>query len=391
MYVNQRNYHPYSGRVNMVSPKFFIDTLKSFDIDFFAGVPDSLLKNICAYITDNLPAEQNIIAANEGGAMGIAAGYHLATGKIPVVYMQNSGEGNIINPLASLTDKEVYNIPVLLVIGWRGRPGVHDEPQHVKQGKVTTGLLNTMGINYAILPKDEEGAAKQIKIAADFMKKTNECYALVIEKDTFDAYKLQNVEVNDLNMTREEAIQKVAASIEDTACIVSTTGMISRELFEARTAWNQGHERDFLTVGSMGHASQIALGIALQKPERKVYCFDGDGASIMHMGNMAITASMKCKNYVHVVFNNGAHDSVGGQPTVGLKIDLCAVAKAVGYVAIYSVETMEELEEKLVELKNAEGPILLQVCVKKGNRKDLGRPTTTPIQNKEALMAFLSK
>ena len=155
-------------------------------MDFYAGVPDSLLKNICAYITDNLPAEQNIIAANEGGAMGIAAGYHLATGKVPVVYMQNSGEGNIINPLASLTDKEVYNIPVLLVIGWRGRPGVHDEPQHVKQGKVTTGLLNTMGINYAILPKDEEGAARQIKIAADFMKSTDECYALVIEKDTFD-------------------------------------------------------------------------------------------------------------------------------------------------------------------------------------------------------------
>lgn len=373
----------------MVSPEFFVNTLKEHQIDFYAGVPDSLLKNICAYITDNLPSEQNIIAANEGGAMGIAAGYHLATGKIPVVYMQNSGEGNIINPLASLTDKEVYNIPVLLVIGWRGRPGVHDEPQHVKQGKVTTGLLNIMGINYAILPKDEEGAAKQIKIAADYMKKTNECYALVIEKDTFDAYKLLNVEVNDLTMTREEAIQKVAASIEDTACIVSTTGMISRELFEARTAWNQGHERDFLTVGSMGHASQIALGIALQKPERKVYCFDGDGASIMHMGNMAITASMKCKNYVHVVFNNGAHDSVGGQPTVGLKIDLCAVAKAVGYVATYSVDTMEALEETLANIKSVEGPILLQVCVKKGNRKDLGRPTTTPIQNKEALMSFL--
>ena len=374
----------------MVRPEFFVNTLKEHQIDFYAGVPDSLLKNICAYITDNLPAEQNIIAANEGGAMGIAAGYHLATGKIPVVYMQNSGEGNIINPLASLTDKEVYNIPVLLVIGWRGRPGVHDEPQHVKQGKVTTGLLNVMGINYAILPKDEEGAAKQIKIAADYMKKTNECYALVIEKDTFDAYKLLNIEVNDLTMTREEAIQKVAASIEDNACIVSTTGMISRELFEARTAWNQGHERDFLTVGSMGHASQIALGIALQKPEHKVYCFDGDGASIMHMGNMAITASMKCKNYVHVVFNNGAHDSVGGQPTVGLKIDLCAVAKAVGYVATYSVDTMEALEETIANIKSVEGPILLQVCVKKGNRKDLGRPTTTPIQNKEAFMAFLS-
>lgn len=406
MYAYQANSEPYSRNQEevsfrkfqtfqkfqeMVRPEFFVNTLKEHQIDFYAGVPDSLLKNICAYITDNLPAEQNIIAANEGGAMGIAAGYHLATGKIPVVYMQNSGEGNIINPLASLTDKEVYNIPVLLVIGWRGRPGVHDEPQHVKQGKVTTGLLNTMGINYAILPKDEEGTAKQIKIAADYMKNTNECYALVIEKDTFDAYKLLNVEENDLTMTREEAIQKVAASIEDNACIVSTTGMISRELFEARTAWNQGHERDFLTVGSMGHASQIALGIALQKPNRKVYCFDGDGASIMHMGNMAITASMKCKNYVHVVFNNGAHDSVGGQPTVGLKIDLCAVAKAVGYVATYSVETMEALEETLANIKSVEGPILLQVCVKKGNRKDLGRPTTTPIQNKEALMAFLSK
>lgn len=373
----------------MVRPEFFVNTLKEHQIDFYAGVPDSLLKNICAYITDNLPAEQNIIAANEGGAMGIAAGYHLATGKIPVVYMQNSGEGNIINPLASLTDKEVYNIPVLLVIGWRGRPGVHDEPQHVKQGKVTTGLLNVMGINYAILPKDEESAAKQIKIAAEYMKMTNECYSLIIEKDTFEAYKLLNVEVNDLTMTREEAIQKVASSIEVNACIVSTTGMISRELFEARTAWNQGHERDFLTVGSMGHASQIALGIALQKPDRKVYCFDGDGASIMHMGNMAITASMKCKNYVHVVFNNGAHDSVGGQPTVGLKIDLCAVAKAVGYVATYSVETMEALESTLANIKTVEGPILLQVCVKKGNRKDLGRPTTTPIQNKEALMSFL--
>lgn len=373
----------------MVRPEFFVNTLKNNGIDFYAGVPDSLLKNICAYITDNLPAENNIIAANEGGAMGIAAGYHLATGRVPVVYMQNSGEGNIINPLASLTDKEVYNIPILLVIGWRGCPGVKDEPQHVKQGKVTTGLLNVMGINYAILPKDEAEAAKQIKIAVDYMKATNECYALVIEKDTFDSYKLQNVEVNDFTITREEAIQKVAANIEETACIVSTTGMISRELFEARTAWNQGHERDFLTVGSMGHASQIALGIALQKPERKVYCFDGDGASLMHMGNMAITASINCKNYVHVVLNNGAHDSVGGQPTVGLKIDLCGVAKAVGYKATYSVDTMEQLETILPEVKNAEGPVLLQVCVKKGNRKDLGRPTTTPIQNKEVFMEFL--
>lgn len=373
----------------MVRPEFFVNTLKEHQIDFYAGVPDSLLKNICAYITDNLPAEQNIIAANEGGAMGIAAGYHLATGKIPVVYMQNSGEGNIINPLASLTDKEVYNIPVLLVIGWRGRPGVHDEPQHVKQGKVTTGLLNIMGINYAILPKDEEGAAKQIKIAADFMKKTNECYALVIEKDTFDAYTLQNVEKNDLTTSRELAIETAVKALEDNAVVVSTTGMISRELFETRERLGQDHSRDFLTVGSMGHASQIALGIAIQKPNRPVYCFDGDGASIMHMGNMAITASMKCQNYIHIVFNNGAHDSVGGQPTVGLKMDLCAVAKAVGYKDAICVSNTKQLEEAIKGMQAQGGPVLIEMRVRKGNRMDLGRPTTTPVQNKKALMNFI--
>lgn len=373
----------------MIRPSFFYDTLKANGIDFYAGVPDSLLKNLCAYITDHADDTHNIIAANEGGAMGLAAGYHLATGKVPVVYMQNSGEGNIINPLASLTDKDVYQIPVLLVIGWRGKPGVHDEPQHVKQGKVTLPLLETMGIPYQVLDKDEAQAATQIQTAVDFMNKNGEVYALVIEKDTFEAYTLQNVVQNDLSMTREEAIQAVAAALDEKDVIVSTTGMISRELFEYRTAMNEGHERDFLTVGSMGHASQIALGIALEHPQRKVWCFDGDGASIMHMGSMAIVASKHPQNYIHVVFNNGAHDSVGGQPTVGLSIQLPAIADAVGYSASYSVTTKDELTAVLPLVKSEEGPVLLQVCVKKGNRKDLGRPTTTPIQNKEALMEFL--
>ena len=375
----------------MITPKFFYDTLASYDIDFYTGVPDSLLKNLCAYITDHADTSHNIIAANEGGAMGLAAGHYLATSQIPVVYMQNSGEGNIINPLASLTDPDVYNIPVLLVIGWRGKPGVHDEPQHVKQGKVTTGLLNVMGIDYTVLSKEEEKAEVQIKKAVAFMQATKQCYALVIEKDTFEDYKLQNIEKNDLTLSREEAIQTVAAALGEKDCIVSTTGMISRELFEYRTAMNEGHERDFLTVGSMGHASQIALGIALAKQDRKVWCFDGDGASIMHMGSMAIVANKAPKNYIHVVFNNGAHDSVGGQPTVGMKIDLPAVAKAVGYKEVFSVDNKEDLLDCLKALSLVEGPVLLQVCVKKGNRKDLGRPTTTPIQNKEALMNFLKK
>ena len=374
----------------MIRPEFFIEALREKGIDCFAGVPDSLLKNICAYITDHFDAAHNIIAANEGAAVGLAAGHYLATGQPACVYMQNSGEGNIINPLASLTDQEVYNIPVLLLIGWRGRPGVHDEPQHVKQGKVTTGLLNVMGVNYEVLSKEEDKAAKQIEKAAKALA-NKEVFALVIEKDTFEDYKLQNVEMNDLTMSREEAIQTVAAALGEKDCIVSTTGMISRELFEYRAAMSQGHERDFLTVGSMGHASQIALGIALAQPKRRVWCFDGDGAAIMHMGSMAIVANKAPKNYVHVVFNNGAHDSVGGQPTVGLKIDLPAVAKAVGYKAMYTVATKEYLAELLDKVKSQEGPVLLEVKVKKGNRKDLGRPTTTPIQNKEALMVFLSK
>lgn len=373
----------------MISPKFFIDKLETLGIDFYAGVPDSLLKNICAYISDNLDERHNIITANEGGAVGLAAGYHLATGKIGCVYMQNSGEGNIINPLASLTDKEVYNIPLLLLIGWRGRPGVHDEPQHVKQGKITTGLLNTMGINYDVLSKDEDKAAKQMEHAVSLIQSTNEVYALVIEKDTFESYTLQREEKNSLSLSREEAIQTVAAATDVKDAIVGTTGMISRELFEYREKMHEGHERDFLTVGAMGHASQIALGIAMEQPERTIWCFDGDGACIMHMGAMAIVASKNPKNYVHVVFNNGAHDSVGGQPTVGLKINIPAIAKAVGYKAVYSVDDKGALEKVLNEIKEMDGPILLEIKVKKGNRKDLGRPTTTPIQNKLALMSYL--
>ncbi len=375
----------------MLDPKFFVTTLAKCGIDFFAGVPDSLLKNICAYIADNIDEKHNIIAANEGAALAIAAGYHLASGKIGAVYMQNSGEGNIINPLASLTDKEVYNIPALLLIGWRGRPGVHDEPQHIKQGKITSGLLNVMGINYDILSKEEEVAAGQIAKAAKYMQESGEVYALIIEKGTFSDYKLQKAQENGLTLSREEAIQQVAAALGEKDVIVSTTGMISRELFEYRVQTGAGHERDFLTVGSMGHASQIALGIALNKGDRRVFCFDGDGAAIMHLGSMAIVAQNAPAGYVHVIFNNGAHDSVGGQPTVGLKIDLPAVARALGYRAAFSADSRETLAAALEEVAHTQGPLLLEIKVKKGNRPDLGRPTTTPIENKKALMEFLRK
>ena len=373
----------------MISPKRFFNELKGHQIDFYTGVPDSLLKNLCAYITDNLPSSQHIIAANEGGAVGLAAGYHLATGKIPVVYMQNSGLGNTVNPLMSLTDKLVYNIPVLLVIGWRGEPGVKDEPQHRKQGLVTLPLLETMGIQYEILADDESQLAEQIGRAVAHMQATREAFALVVKKGTFDSYKLQSDVASSFTLSRENAIKLVAGHISSNDVIVSTTGMISRELFEYRAAMNHGHHQDFLTVGSMGHASQIALGIAINKPDRKVFCFDGDGATIMHAGNMAIIGSVAAPNYYHIVFNNGAHDSVGGQPTVGHQVDIPSVARAFGYKTVMTVDNESALVQQLESLSKEESPLLLEIKVKKGARADLGRPTTTPIENKEALMAFL--
>jgi len=373
----------------MIRPEFFYNTLKGLGIDFYTGVPDSLLKNICAYITDHADRRNNIIAANEGGAVGLAAGYHIATGNIPVVYMQNSGIGNAVNPLLSLTDGDVYRIPVLLIIGWRGEPGVHDEPQHVKQGKVTLPLLGAMGIRHEVMCGGEAELEGQLAGAVEYMRETGGAFALVVRKGTFDKYTLQNGTHNPYTMEREEAIKAVAESMGGNDVVVSTTGKISRELFEHRTATGEGHGRDFLTVGSMGHASQIALGIALGHPERNVYCLDGDGAAIMHLGSMAITADMRPANFYHIVLNNGAHDSVGGQPTVGFGMDMPKIADGCGYRTVMSVSTREELDSILPTLTDRPAPLLLEIRVRKGSRDDLGRPTTTPIENKEALMKTL--
>ena len=375
----------------MINPKLFYGLLKKKNIDFYTGVPDSLLKNLCAYLSDNSSVTNHIIAANEGGAIGLAAGYHLATNKIPVIYMQNSGQGNTVNPLMSLTDKLVYNIPVLLVIGWRGEPGIKDEPQHLKQGQVTIPLLDAMKIKHEILTDNEEQLSNQLERVVSYIQTTHEAFALVVRKGTFDSYKLQYIEDPKLMLSRERAIQIVTNSLSDKDVVVSTTGMISRELFEIRERNGQGHANDFLTVGSMGHASQIALGIAINQHNRRVFCFDGDGATIMHMGNMAIVGSIVPNNYYHIIFNNGAHDSVGGQPTVGFDINIPAIAKACGYKTVISLDNGSDLEKQLEVLFSYPAPLLLEIQVKKGARSDLGRPTTTPIQNKEALMNFLLK
>lgn len=371
----------------MIEPKTFYDLALAHGTDFFTGVPDSLLKNLCAYITDNAPKEKHIISANEGSAMGLAAGYYFSTGKIPLVYMQNSGEGNMINPLLSLADSDVYSVPMVILIGWRGEPGVHDEPQHVKQGKVTCDLLDAMKVPYQILSAETADLEKQFDEAYAYIKENSAPYAFVIRKGTFSDYTLKSNEAVQGNMNREEAIEKVMLLADEKAAFVSTTGMASRELYELREKHGMNHERDFLTVGSMGHASQIALSIALQKKERNIFCIDGDGATIMQMGGLATIGSRAPKNMVHIVLNNGAHDSVGGQPTVARQIDLCGIAKSCGYESVKKVETIEELENALSNLE--EKLTFIEVIVKKGARKDLGRPKSTPIENKKAFMEFL--
>lgn len=375
MSINSQSFH-----------QFLVDQ----GVDFFVGVPDSTLKHFCAYITDQLPDSQHIIAANEGGAIGIAAGYYLATQKIPVVYMQNSGLGNAINPLVSLMDPLVYNLPVLLVIGWRGEPGVKDEPQHAKQGLITLPLLDTMQIPYVVLSGDANEVKSAIQQAFACLRAHNAPYALVIKKDMFEKYNpVVMSPPAQYPLLREQAITIIGDMLATNDIVVSTTGMTSRELFEYRESRGVGHARDFLMVGSMGHASQIALGVALQKSSRQVYCLDGDGATLMHMGALAIIGSQKPNNFKHVVINNGAHESVGGQPTVGWKINLPDIAKACGYTWAAVADSETSLKEQLVMLQHTPGPALLEIRVAPGHRSDLGRPTTTPQENKQAFINFL--
>lgn len=373
----------------MIDPQEFVECLQANNVEFFTGVPDSLLKEFCACLEHVPAAGRHIISANEGGAVALALGYHLATRKIPLVYLQNSGLGNIINPLLSLADSEVYSIPLLLAIGWRGEPGVHDEPQHKKQGRVMLSMLEAMEIPYSILGSEADHAGASLRDALAYVQKNSAPFALVIKKGTFKNFVGSRGGKAVFELTREVAIQQVLGFLDERDVVVSTTGMVSREVYEHRDNNGEGHQRDFLTVGGMGHASQIALGLALQRPDRSVYCLDGDGAVLMHMGALAIAGALKARNFKHIILNNGAHDSVGGQPTVGLAVDMLGIARAAAYERVLRAQTQRELEACLIDLKSSNGPSLLEIHVRCGARKELGRPATTPVQNKSALMDFL--
>ncbi len=362
-------------------------------IDFFTGVPDSQLKGLCdtLYATCGVESSRHIVAANEGNAIGLCAGHYLATGRPGLCYMQNSGLGNAVNPIASLMDGQVYALPCLLVVGWRGEPGVHDEPQHVKQGQITLGQLDLLDVPYMVLDKtmsetDFDAAFVGIRTHLE----AGRTAAIVVKKGALTC-SLKPQYGNDRTLTREKAAEHILHAAGERDVFVSTTGKLSRELFELREAAGQGHEKDFLTVGSMGHASMIALGIALEQPSRRIWCLDGDGAALMHLGAMAILGKKKPANLLHVVINNAAHETVGGMPVCEGALDVSAVAKAVGYARTFRADSADALDAALEAAQTCGGLALVEVMCAVGARDDLGRPTTTPQQNRDALMTYIQE
>ena len=376
----------------MIETSDFIKGLESTGIQFITGVPDSLLKDICAHITSHFENNQHIIATNEGSAVGLAIGHYLATSRPALIYLQNSGLGNIINPIASLADPQVYAVPMMLMIGWRGETmedgkQIQDEPQHVKQGQITTAQLDVLGIPYHIIDANTSEIEVILEQACSDALARSGPVALLVRKNTFTRFDLKASAQEGLDLTREEAIEQIISVLPINAVIISTTGMASRELFELRKFSQSGHQRDFLTVGGMGHASQIAAGIAISRPDRTVVCLDGDGAVLMHAGALAISA--ECPNLLHIILNNEAHDSVGGQPTKGAVLRFDRISRAFGYRHVNSACGAHELREKLTRMLNSEGSALLEVRCKRGARNNLGRPDRPPVQNKADFMKFL--
>jgi len=374
-----------------IKPADFFKKLTSHGVEFFTGVPDSLLKEFCLCIDDSIVGDKHIIAANEGNAVALAAGYYLAQKSIPLVYMQNSGLGNAINPLLSLCDSDVYSIPLLVLVGWRGEPGVKDEPQHIKQGKVQLELLKALDIPYKIISQNDNQFAMQISNGVEIAKTENRPVVFLIKKGTFEKYTTE-IEKSPIQcMKREEALEIILRNLDDNAIVVSTTGKTSREIFEIREKNGQSHEQDFLTVGSMGHCSAIALGIALAKPLRQVVCIDGDGAMLMHLGSLTSIAILKPKNFRHILMNNEVHESVGGQKTAAKELDMTAIVNSLGSSKLFNAETPADLEQKFIDFVSCPGPSFLEVKIQSGSRENLGRPTIKPVDNKENFMKFLEK
>jgi len=370
----------------VIRPEVLFDALVARGIQFFAGVPDSLLKDFCAYVTDHVDEDNHVISANEGNAVALAAGHYLGTGRPGLVYLQNSGLGNAVNPLLSLNDPEVYGLPVLLMMGWRGEPGVTDEPQHVKQGRITPALLDVMEIPWRIMDASTLDLNTMLDDLLKQMHRRGGPAALLVGKGAFEGYVLRKNHESGYSLSREKAIQRLVAQLGSNDRVVATTGMPGRELYEFRVEQGDSAGKDFLTVGSMGHAASIALGLARGQPRRRIICLDGDGSILMHMGAMAIVGQSRQENLIHVVLNNGAHDSVGGQPTCAFAVSLASVARACGYREVLVASTLAEVDDAFASLLSCKGPSLLEIRLNKGARSNLGRTRSSPAENRDAFM-----
>lgn len=366
-----------------------LSQLEHMGIDTIAGVPDSTLKQFCDGVQTYQGKMSHYVTANEGAAVGAAIGSYLATGRPACVYMQNSGIGNAVNPLASLANGDVYGIPMLFIVGWRGEPGVKDEPQHVFQGKITCQLFETLAVAYSVIDSDttDEQMDDVLRKAEETLSQ-GEQFAIIVKKGTFEKEEPFSW-ANGNPMVREEVLGQILQSLPRDTVIVSTTGKISRELYEQSDAIYGGHENIFMTVGGMGHASMIALGIAEKRPDKKIVCIDGDGAALMHMGALPFIASRAPKNFYHIVINNMAHESVGAMPTGCQQASFAGIAAAAGYRRANTLESPEAVEQIGSLVKTEEGPVLLEIPVSLGARSDLGRPKESARENKEHFMAFL--
>lgn len=357
-------------------------------VDFFTGVPDSYLNGFCNYVLKKAPKNKNIIAANEGNAIGIASGHYFATKEVPLVYMQNSGLGNTINPLASLVDEHVYAVPMLLLVGWRGEPGTGDWAQHQLQGEITPKLLEVMHIPYMILEDDYEKSSEMIIKAIKVARENRKPYGLIAPKGVMAGEKLNNKD-SIYPMSREEAIEVILDNMSENTVFSATTGRATRELFFLRERRKESRKCDFLNVGSMGHASSVALGIALEEPDRKVVVLDGDSAAIMHLGAMTMISKLHVPNYMHVILNNGAHESVGGQPSAGHLVDFTKIAEACGYVTVgKAVTCKEELIQAIKVLNASEKASFIDVRIHKGLS---GKLPALDFSHREAIDALIEE
>ena len=374
----------------MIEQKYLFDNLHEMGLDFFTGVPDSLLNDFCLHLVNNIPDNKHVMAANEGNAIGIAAGYHMATGKVPVVYMQNSGIGNATNPLLSLTHPCVYSIPLILVIGWRGDPAIKDHAQHKKQGELTPVLMDDMDIPYQVLDADET-VVEKFQWAANKAKELNAPVALIAKKAILTQKEKKQEYAESPLMNREEAISAVLDVFGKDAIYLATTGRATRELHEQIMIHGFGHEIEFLNVGAMGHLSSIGLGLAVGVPDKKIVVFDGDAAAVMHMGSLATNGRYQPKNLIHIVLNNGVNESVGGQKSSGQVINLTAIAKDCGYETIPAfVESKEDLQKAVKQLADSNHLSFLDVHVRQGIRKDMPGLKIEHKLAEEELMKYLN-